>query len=144
MTPANADPERRQGPANLPDLSQPGAAPTRPAAARGRVVKLRPEEKPPPTLGAEEQRMWRDYLADFELDHAGRVLLCLALESHGRMREAQEVIKREGLVAGSKMNPAIIVERDSRLAMLKALRQLGLDVEPVRDRPGRPPGRKGA
>jgi hypothetical protein len=33
------------------------------------------------------------------------------------------------------------VERDSRSAMLAALRQLGIDLEPLNDAPGRPAGR---
>ena len=57
-----------------------------------------------------------------------------------RMRGAQALIKRHGLMVKSRANPAVMIERDSRLAMLRALRQLNLDLEPLRDGPGRPPG----
>jgi len=56
------------------------------------------------------------------------------------MRGAQALIKRHGLMVKSRANPAVMIERDSRLAMLRALRQLNLDLEPLRDGPGRPPG----
>jgi len=117
-----------------------------PAGARapiGRVVKLLPAEQAPSHLGAEQRRMWLAYMEGWAIDHAGRQLLVLALEAHQRMRQAQRALKRAGLVVKGRLNPVVIVERDSRLAMLKALRQLGLDLEPLHDRSGRPAG-KGA
>lgn len=57
------------------------------------------------------------------------------------MRGAQRAIKRDGLMVKGKLHPATTVERDARLAMLRAIRQLGLDIEPLHDRPGRPGGR---
>jgi len=49
--------------------------------------------------------------------------------------------EREGLTVKGRAHPATVIERDARLAMLRALRSLNLDLEPLRDRPGRPPGR---
>jgi hypothetical protein len=49
------------------------------------------------------------------------------------MREAQAAIAADGAYVtgrfGPKAHPGIAVERDSRLAMLRAFRELGLDVE---------------
>jgi len=52
------------------------------------------------------------------------------------MRAAQVVISELGVTvvdrwAQVKLNPATTIERDSRAAMLSALRQLNLDIEPT-------------
>jgi hypothetical protein len=39
-----------------------------------------------------------------------------------------------------KVNPACVLEKDARNGFLAALRALHLDIEPLRDRPGRPMG----
>jgi hypothetical protein len=59
------------------------------------------------------------------------------------------VIAAEGMIArGSKRqpraHPLLGVERDARAAMVAALKALNLDLEPLRDGPGRPPGSRGA
>lgn len=102
--------------------------------------------KPPEHLSPAAAGWWRRILDDYDLDDAGRLILQVALEAHDRMVEAQETIRREGAIIRDrfgvpKQHPATYVERDSRTAMLAALRQLHLDVEPLHDGPGRPPGR---
>lgn len=103
-------------------------------------------KKPPSTLSAEARAWWARLVADFELeDEAARLLLMTALESFDRMRQAQRKIKREGATYRDRFNqpkphPLLTVERDSRAAMLSALKALHLDAEPSRDGPGRPPG----
>lgn len=62
------------------------------------------------------------------------------------MRQAQRKLKKEGLTAldrfgQRKAHPAATIERDSRAAMLGALKQLNLDLEPLEPRAGRPNGR---
>jgi len=62
-----------------------------------------------------------------------------------RMRAAQAAIAEHGEVVTDrysqvKVNPACQLERDSRNGFLAALRALNLDLEPIRDGPGRPPG----
>ncbi len=59
---------------------------------------------------------------------------------------AQAVVDKEGLTVpgdrgGCKAHPLTAVIRDARSQYLLALKMLNLDLEPVRDRPGRPPGR---
>ena len=61
-----------------------------------------------------------------------------------RARAAGAVIQREGAVfkdrfGQPRLHPAVLVERDNTAAMLRALNSLGLDLEPLRDGPGRPP-----
>lgn len=79
-------------------------------------------------------------------DQAGLLILQTALESFDRMRLAEAILKKDGMTimdrfGQPKAHPMTVVERDSRAAMLAALRQLNLDLEPLRDGPGRPGGR---
>ncbi|MET4808336.1 P27 family phage terminase small subunit [Limibacillus sp. MBR-115] len=100
----------------------------------------------PKHLSAEARKLWTRIGTDYDLtDAAGCLLLTTALEAFDRMREAQAVIAERGAVfvdrfEQPKANPACVVERDSRAAMLAALKALNLDLEPLRDMPGRPPG----
>jgi P27 family predicted phage terminase small subunit len=91
--------------------------------------------KAPKTLSPEARAWWTRLSEDFEIaDSAGELLLAQACESFDRMREAQEILKREGLIVRDRFqqerqHPAFLCERDARNAMLKSLRQLNLDVQ---------------
>jgi P27 family predicted phage terminase small subunit len=82
---------------------------------------------------------------DFEIEEAASLrLLQTACESFDRMREAQDLIKKHGVLVKDRFgqlqrNPATAVERDARSAMLYALKQMNLNIEPP-GRPGRPAG----
>jgi P27 family predicted phage terminase small subunit len=84
---------------------------------------------------------------EFEIqDETGKLLLQTAFEAYDRMKEAQETISNDGPVIldrfeQKKAHPLLSIERDSRAQMLAALKQLNLDLEPLQDKPGRPPGR---
>jgi P27 family predicted phage terminase small subunit len=95
----------------------------------------------PSHLSVEAKGHWARLHAGWQLDDAGDLILLVALEAFDRMRGAQKAVKREGITLKGRAHPATTIERDARLAMLRALRQLGLDLEPVRDRAGRPGGR---
>lgn len=101
---------------------------------------MRRADTSPRHLSAEARGLYRNFVAEWNLDGAARLILMVALEAFDRMRGAQRLIKREGLTLKGRANPAITVERDARLAMLRAVRQLNLDLEPLRDGPGRPGG----
>lgn len=91
----------------------------------------------------------RDFYArvadEYSLDDpAGLALLCTAAECIDRMRAAQAAIAEHGELTidryGSpKINPACGLEKDARAGFLAAVRALNLDLEPLRDGPGRPP-----
>jgi len=100
----------------------------------------------PRGLSTEARKRWQDLQAEYEIvDAAGLQILATYCEAFDRMRSAQRAIKRDGQTSTDrfgqrKAHPLLSVERDARAAMLAALRGLNLDVEPLRDRPGRPGG----
>jgi phage terminase small subunit len=95
-------------------------------------------DTPPPHLSAEAQQLWKGYTGTWSFDHAGLVILQTGLEAFDSLRAAQREIAQNGLVVAGKANPAAGVAKDARLAMLRALRMLNLDIEPPHSRPGRP------
>ena len=103
--------------------------------------------KAPASLSAEARAIWCRLVSEYEIsDPAGLHLATIAMEALDRMREAQMLIKERGICTQDRFgqlrsNPATIVERDARSAMLAALRALHLDLEPIRDRAARLPGR---
>ncbi len=101
-------------------------------------------------LSPEAKRIYRRITGeycDIIEDPAGHLILVAAMEAFDRMKQAQAAIAEHGLVfldryEQPRANPAAAAERDSRAAMLSALKQLNLDVEVVPHAgPGRPPGR---
>ena len=102
--------------------------------------------KAPKTLSPEARAWWRRVRAEYGIeDDAGLLLLQTAMEAFDRMKMAERNIKRCGLIQKDRFgqpraNPAVTIERDSRAAMLAALRQMNLDIEPLRDSPGGPGG----
>lgn len=90
--------------------------------------------RPPQHLSAESMRLWRSVLADYELERRHEAVLCTALEALDRMRQAQALIAAEGMTVTDrygtpKAHPAVVIDRDSRNAFLRAMRELGLDLE---------------
>jgi len=93
----------------------------------------------PKTISAEAGRWWGKICREYEIDDdAGRLLLQTALEAFDRMRRCQDRIARDGEAVKDrfgqlKAHPLLAAERDARSQMLAALRQMNLDVEPLRD-----------
>jgi len=103
--------------------------------------------KAPKNLSTEAKRWWRKIQDEYAIDdEAGLLLLQTALESFDRMRACQRTIEAEGQTVldrfeQAKAHPLLAAERDARSQMLQALKQLNLDIEPLRDGPGRPGGK---
>jgi P27 family predicted phage terminase small subunit len=101
---------------------------------------------PPKRLSQEARRYWRKIVDEFQIeDETGMIILATALEAFDRMRSAQEQIRKDGMTSVDRFNqvkahPLLTVERDARAQFLAGLRQMNLDLEPLADRPGRPPG----
>jgi len=97
-------------------------------------LKIKP--KKPKHLSNEAQKLWDKLLTEYEIqDEAGLLILQTAMEAFDRMREAQAIIKTEGLTIEDrffqkKAHPLTTVERDSRSAMMQAMKSLNLDLEP--------------
>jgi hypothetical protein len=72
-------------------------------------------------------------------------LLRQAAEAADRIASVRSQIDLQGellTIRGiPRVNPLCALERDQRAALVRCLRNLNLDLEPLRDRPGRPPGR---
>jgi P27 family predicted phage terminase small subunit len=74
------------------------------------------------------------------------LILESTLEALDRMRQAQEAIDKEGITTKDrfgqpKQHPATLVERDSKATLLRGLKAMGLDLEPLNEAAGRPIGK---
>jgi P27 family predicted phage terminase small subunit len=101
---------------------------------------------PPKHLSAEAQAWWRRLTEQWDLDDPSLLILEGALEAFDRMRAAQAIIAKEGVTCKDrfkqiKQHPATLVERDAKATLLRGIKALGLDLEPINPGPGRPPGR---
>ena len=100
----------------------------------------------PAHLGTNGSKFFRDVADEYRIgDAAGLALLTTAAECLDRMRAAQAAILEHGEIVedrsgGVKLNPACNLEKDARSGFLAALKALNLDLEPLRDGPGRPVG----
>lgn len=98
----------------------------------------------PEHLSPEAMERWRLIAGEWELDAASLMILESALEAFMLMREAQKIIKVDGILINDRYrkyvkNPAIDVERDAKNTFLRHLKSLNLDIEPLNKTPGRPP-----
>jgi len=101
--------------------------------------------KPPKGLSPEAKSWWKKIVSGWELDEAGFLVLETALECFDRMRQAQKIVAKDGITATDrfgqvKVSPAVLVERDAKAGLLRALRAMNLQIEPLNDAIGRPPG----
>ena len=96
---------------------------------------------PPVRLSSEAKALWRRLTSEYGIDDGGgRAILLVACEALDRMRQAQKAIAADGAVVidrfgQKKAHPLLTTERDSRSAHLMALKHLGLDIEPTKERP---------
>jgi P27 family predicted phage terminase small subunit len=94
---------------------------------------------PPDHLTPATQDWWRQIVAAYELEPHHLKILEAAADAWDRLVTARTELLRDGLtvqgVHGPKTHPAVNVERDSRAAFARLIRELDLD-EPMP-----PPGR---
>ena len=89
----------------------------------------------PPHLHAATQAWWGEIVAQFDLQsHQLRTLLA-AGEAWDRYQQAREAIAQHGLSYTDgkgviRSRPEVAIERDSRIAFLRAMRELGLKEPP--------------
>lgn len=105
------------------------------------------KNRAPGHLSAEAKKIWKSLLDEYGItDAAGLKILQSSLEAYDRAQFARKAIDMDGMTtldkAGQvKAHPLLACERDSRAAFLAGLKALNLDLELLRDRPGRPGGR---
>ena len=95
-----------------------------------------PEHKIPTHLDASTRRWVAGVVADYTLDPHHFKILVKAAEAHDRGEEARKILKADGIVIADrfgtkKAHPAVAIERDARVAFMRAVRELGLDAEQV-------------
>lgn len=104
-------------------------------------------QKAPKSLSKETKKVWKSIVSDYAIsDEAGLKILRVALEAFDRAQAARVQIDRDGLTLPDrfgtlKPHPLLSTERDNRAAFLAGLKALNLDLEPLRDGPGRPGGK---
>ncbi len=93
------------------------------------------EIKAPKHLARATRKWFRDVVGTWGLEEHHIRILIGACEAWDRGVQAREVIDREGLTfedrfGAPRARPEIAVERDARIAFLRAVRELDLDVAP--------------
>lgn len=89
----------------------------------------------PEYLSEDAAAWWRQVNREFELEPHHLRLLTLAAEAWDRCQEARAILAASGLTyedrfGAPRARPEIAVERDSRLAFARLLRELDLDAVP--------------
>lgn len=117
------------------------------------MKKLGPEmpkpkkNHPPRHLSPEARRCWREIVSEYGIsDPGGFRILENGLPQYDRAEQIRKTIDEQGLTIVDrfgipKANPLLAAERDACAGQLAALKALNLDLEPLRDGPGRSPGR---
>ena len=103
----------------------------------------------PKHLSQAARKWWRTIEAEYFLESHQLKLLTLAAEAMDRCEQARQILTTDGVIVkdrygAPKAHPAVGIERDSRLAFARLVRELALDgacSEPD-VRPPRPPGRR--
>lgn len=96
--------------------------------------------KPPAHLSPDARRWWRGVVTAYELQPHQLPVLQAAAEAWDRKEQAREALTRDGLTMTTRLgevkaHPAVAIERDSRVAYLRAVRELALDVSAPDSRP---------
>jgi P27 family predicted phage terminase small subunit len=97
---------------------------------------------PPAHLSIEMRRFWKRVTGEYDLESDARLILKTACEAYDRAAQARQLISTDGILLGMRRHPAIDVEAQSQGLFLRAMRQLGLDIEPSGP-VGRPAGKRG-
>ena len=87
----------------------------------------------PKHLSSTSKKWWRQVMSDFDLESHHVLLLTSATELLDRGQDARRLVEAEGAVIPDRFgapreHPAAKLERDSKIAFTRILRELGLDV----------------
>jgi phage terminase small subunit len=104
--------------------------------------------KPPPHLSKETAAWWTEVLAEYDFEGHHIKLLQKACESWDRSEMARKAILKFGLTFEDRFGspharPEIAIERDSRIAFARLVREIGMDVStPNESRPNSLPANR--
>jgi P27 family predicted phage terminase small subunit len=107
--------------------------------SEGKIMKSKSTaQKPPKHLRAATSAWWTDVVAEYEFQSHHIRLLTKACESWDRSEQAREGLLRHGLTFDDRFGshharPEVAIERDSRLAFARLIREIGLDVSAPSD-----------
>jgi P27 family predicted phage terminase small subunit len=95
---------------------------------------------PPAHLSKDSAAFFKRTVALFELDEHHIKLLTLACESFDRAVQARKLIEKDGLTfvdrhGSIKPHAAVAIEKDSRIAFARLVREIGMDVADSESRP---------
>ena len=98
--------------------------------------------KPPSHLSLAARKWWSGVLATYDIEDHLVPTVTAACEAWDRKEQARLILAKDGLTVdcrdGKKTHPCVAVERDARLAYLRAVRELCLSTEePDESRPPR-------
>lgn len=101
--------------------------------------------QPSRTLGEHGRRLWDRVVSEYVVDDvAGIELLTQLCQATDRAEALAAHVAQDGEVVrtptGIKCHPAIKEELAARAFVVRTLSRLGLNYEPLRASPGRPPG----
>jgi hypothetical protein len=112
-----------------------------------RIVGDRAPTGPQPSrpLGPHGSKLWASVLKEYDVsDASGVEMLTQACQMVDRAEALADSIANDGEIVrtpqGVKAHPAIREELSCRGFIVPTLQKLGLNFEPVRSGPGRPPG----
>ena len=90
---------------------------------------------PPAHLSASAAQWWTSVVERYVLEEHHLRLLQLCCEAWDRSQMARKQLAKDGLTVphgdgGVRTHPCVAIERDSRLAVARLVRELDLDTEP--------------
>ena len=106
----------------------------------------KPSHPAPAHLASPTRQWWEAVVAEYVLDEHHLKLLTAAAEAWDRYQAAREAIAQHGTTyidrfGAPRLHPECVVERDSRLAFARLLKELSLDDADMPPRQaGRQPG----
>jgi phage terminase small subunit len=108
------------------------------------MLKTDTPPKPPKHLRPQTKKWFESVIADYALEDHHVRLLTLACESWDRAEQAREALAEHGLTYNDKYGcphprPEAMIERNSMITFMRAVRELDLDVGLPTEAP-RPPG----
>lgn len=95
-------------------------------------------QKPPKHLRAATSHWFTEIIGEYDLESHHIRLLTKACESWDRSEQAREGLVKHGLTFEDRFGspharPEIAIERDSRLAFARLIREIGLDISTPSD-----------